>query len=164
MIEFNGKLSDECFKFSFRKRNIASGLMILILNSALFLSVFTLAIIFKNWQYAIPLLGMLILITIGAFVVPYKRVEVLNFSKTIIVENDAIFFTVFGGKSDLDKRSIDKVKKVVDYGKWYIIYFKRGDDTSSLVCEKNLIIKGTLQEFEEIFRTKLLKKQDFNIT
>lgn len=52
---------------------------------------------------------------------------------------------------------ISSIKKIYDYGDWYYIRFKF-DPSNYLVCQKDLIVKGTIGEFEKIFKDKIIKK------
>ena len=53
---------------------------------------------------------------------------------------------------------ICKVKKVVDYGAYYFIYMRRLDPNNGIVCQKDLLTEGTIEEFEELFKDKIIRK------
>ena len=57
-----------------------------------------------------------------------------------------------------DSRFISAVNKVYDYGDFYFISFVFGNISEKYVCQKNLLSKGTLDQFEKIFEPKLVKK------
>ena len=42
---------------------------------------------------------------------------------------------------------------------YYIIY---GDMDNSIVCQKNLLVEGSIEEFEELFRGKIIKDKKVN--
>ena len=51
---------------------------------------------------------------------------------------------------------LEKVKKVIDEGDCYqIIYVEY---SNAIICQKDLLVQGTLEEFEEIFKDKLVSK------
>lgn len=58
----------------------------------------------------------------------------------------------------LGTKSIDSVKRVLDVGEWYYIFFKTGDTTHSWVCQKDLLTKGTIEDFEKMFDGKIVRK------
>lgn len=75
----------------------------------------------------------------------------------IITEKDLSLELRSNGKEVWRTRKISKVKKVLDCGEVYYIIFKFGDITNSWICQKNNIINGTIEEFESLFQTKLVK-------
>lgn len=75
----------------------------------------------------------------------------------IITEKDLSLELRSNGKEVWRIRKISKVKKVLDCGEVYYIIFKFGDITNSWICQKNNIINGTIEEFEALFQTKLVK-------
>ena len=50
---------------------------------------------------------------------------------------------------------ISNVKKVKDLGDFYYVYFGTYDTLTRFVCQKDLLTKGTLEEFEEMFAEKM---------
>ena len=64
---------------------------------------------------------------------------------------DCMIYTIHGEESekvDIAYR-LDYVHSVIDYGSYY--YLKHFPVPSKIVCQKNLLIEGTLEEFEAIF-------------
>jgi len=54
---------------------------------------------------------------------------------------------------------VEKVRKVIDFGYWYIIVFGRtGTIGNGWPCQKNLIEVGTLEDFEKIFEGKIKRR------
>ncbi len=52
--------------------------------------------------------------------------------------------------------STGEVKKLVDYGKYYYILY--GGVNRAIICQKDLLVEGTLEEFENIFAGKIVRK------
>ena len=50
--------------------------------------------------------------------------------------------------------SIAEVVKVLDKGEWYHIYVTGKD--GRFICQKDLLINGTLEEFENIFKDYII--------
>ena len=77
---------------------------------------------------------------------------------------DDIFYTVEIAKDvltaylnqDSITREFQDVKNVIDKGDFYIInfYFPH----TQMLCQKDLIIQGTIEEFEKIFEDYLVRK------
>lgn|GEM_PF-2504130 len=63
-------------------------------------------------------------------------------------------------------KTISDVRKVIDYGEWYEIVFygrKNGyyaDEKNLLycICQKDLIVTGTIEDFEKLFEGKIIRK------
>lgn len=49
------------------------------------------------------------------------------------------------------------VKKVVDMGDWYKFYFFFPHKSDIFICEKKSLVEGTLEEFEKLFKDRLVK-------
>ena len=56
-------------------------------------------------------------------------------------------------------RYYDDVKKVIDCGEWYHIVFYFPHKNVYFICQKDLIKEGTIEEFEEIFKDKIVRKK-----
>ena len=56
-----------------------------------------------------------------------------------------------------ETRSINDVKKVIDHGEYYELCFSFGKLSDKFICQKNLITKGTIQEFETLFSGKITR-------
>lgn len=50
---------------------------------------------------------------------------------------------------------MDDVIDVLDMGDWYHIRYKDFEHPGAYICQKNLIVKGTLEEFENLFGDKI---------
>ena len=50
--------------------------------------------------------------------------------------------------------SIERIVQVVDMGSWYRLIFDFKIN-NLFICQKDLLVEGTLEEFEEIFKDKL---------
>ena len=59
-----------------------------------------------------------------------------------------------------ETKNLDDIKKVVDMGDFYKIYFYFPHKSNLFVCQKDLIIKGTIEEFEELFSAKIMRKKN----
>lgn len=51
-----------------------------------------------------------------------------------------------------------QVKKVIDYGRYYYLFLYKFDPSKGIVCQKSLLINGTIEEFEELFEGKIVRR------
>lgn len=98
----------------------------------------------------IPLIVAILLIA-SSFLTRGKSVIDETFPNKI-----AIYKNIVIKKSKRGEQSfmIEKVKKVVDYGDYYQIYFGQLFN-NAWVCQKDLLTAGSLQEFRSVFRNKM---------
>ena len=66
---------------------------------------------------------------------------------------------ILEGENIYQKKSINTVKKVIDFGDWYHIVFKFPAKSIYCVCQKNLLEEGTIEEFEAVFEGKIVRKK-----
>ena len=59
-------------------------------------------------------------------------------------------------KYDKTACSLSKVKKVIDWGDVYEIVFHLPRVYPFCVCQKDLLCQGTLEEFQTIFKEKII--------
>ena len=71
--------------------------------------------------------------------------------------SDGVLSAEIGKRCDV--RNINDIKKIVDYGDWYKIYFYFPHKSNAFICQKDLIMQGTIEEFEEMFAGYIVKKQ-----
>ena len=55
---------------------------------------------------------------------------------------------------------VENVRKVVDHGTFYELYLNTGLNRGFYICEKALLKRGTLDDFEEIFKGKIVRKEE----
>ena len=160
MIEFSGIISESC---NIDRRNKVNKKIILPIMLC-FIGLVVITVILgllhnKDFMYA-----LISTIFIGIVAVPLalllskKRHEKLKkptIDTKITIEEGKIFFhNLICDRT----KPISKVRKVLDMGEWYYVIFKYGDISNSWICQKNLLTKGTLEEFEKLFEEKVVRK------
>ena len=157
MIVFSGVVSDEIQRKTMKRRHqsffrlyaISSG-VIIIINGILW---------FLFWRESIQewiilsgaLLAVVILLGLWN---PRKKLPFRwEYNITIDSENIVVESPIW--PKPLQK-PMKKIKKVLDAGDcYYIIY---GDISNCIVCQKNLIQEGTIEEFETLFQGKIVRQ------
>lgn len=158
MIVFSGVVSDEIQAKTMKMRHqsffrlyaISSG-VIIIINGILW---------FLFWRESIQewiilsgaLLAVVILLGLWN---PRKKLPFRwEYNITIDSENIVVESPIW--PKPLQK-PMKKIKKVLDAGDcYYIIY---GDISNCIVCQKNLIKEGTIEEFETLFPEKIVRQK-----
>ena len=150
MIVFEGEVTDKDCLLFLKKRQILMFISIYIVSICITCPIIILLaiVIDKILYYFIifPVLVvflMLIRIKIGA---PVK------------VTVSADYVCAYGKTKEATSRvPFDSVLEVIDMGAWYKFKYNLTINVFT-VCQKDLIVEGTLEEFEELFADKLVRK------
>ena len=54
---------------------------------------------------------------------------------------------------------MEGIKGVHDFGEYYVLIFRDSGNFSQIICEKDLLTHGTIEQFEELFDGKIVRKQ-----
>ena len=84
-----------------------------------------------------------------------KRTMDLMIPFEISINNEII---ISQGNNFKCSQKISDIKKIVDYGPYYFIYFKWPKKSYRFLCQKNLIKEGTLLDFEKKLHDYLITK------
>lgn len=149
MIRFEGRITGAAEK-QFWKH---SGTVGVRLYAFAFLLVLTPIIIHgirvQNWVLAGTCLGALALIPLLPLLPKDKDLT----PKRIVIEDGEITAT---SNRQSETKSIRDVKTVYDYGEFYMLIFPFGKVSSSFICQKDLLTQGTLKDFEDLFKGKIV--------
>ncbi|MFQ6749888.1 MAG: hypothetical protein ACLRFR_03525 [Clostridia bacterium] len=159
MISFEGKLSEKCLENSLYKKHKVGGYICLIVGIvSLLMTVLT---VFISSEYVIEfaiMSAILFILTIVFFIKPNPKMLSNYYFLPIKINIDkekSIISQVIQGKSVNYK--LEYVKQVIDMGEWYNIAFKY-DSSAMITCQKNLIVEGTIEDFEKLFADKIIRK------
>lgn len=155
MIEFNGYLSGKALeKFQENARKLGQNLFIVSLLLLLPVIIY-IAKIFREWMI-IGIYCLLIIIFPVLLRLPNRKKADLGITpKRIYTDGEHI---VCIADKYTESRLVDEVSKVLDYGEFYILVFPFGRVSEKFVCQKNLLTKGSIEEFEALFEGKIVHK------
>lgn len=155
MIIFDGYLTGESKKHFINKTlNSQSKLTVILL---LFTVPIFMFLSIKTGTFIEAMVALFSLIVISPFILKLctskKRRQLITIKKVTV--NDG----KIGAISDDStiSNNINRVKEVRDYGEYYDIVFPSVYFASVYICQKNLLSKGTLEEFETIFSKKIVR-------
>ena len=69
------------------------------------------------------------------------------------------FFVPIVLKNNIESKKIADIKLIYEYKEFYYIVFQYGEKSHNFICQKSLISRGTLSEFEEKFNDKIIKRR-----
>lgn len=167
MIEFKGQLSDECKKYLIDS-SWKIGLFVVIAVCIPFIILTIVLSIKSDWIYLLIFIPIALFIYFASLKPGTKAYRNL-YGKNgklfdgkilwhVIIEGDEIFVE---GIQRSETKYLNDIKKVVDMGDWYKIYFYFPHKSNIVICQKDLIVQGTIQEFESLFQGKIIKS-DFS--
>lgn len=155
MIVFSGVVSDEIQAKTMKRRNTYSFCLSCTVVSAVIVLDGILFIVFVGDMIGWLILSATLIVAV-LLQLFFARMELpfrWEYNITIDSENIVVESPIW--PKPLQK-PMKKIKKVLDVGDcYYIIY---GDISNCIVCQKNLIQEGTIEEFETLFQGKIVRQ------
>lgn len=153
MLEFNGKVSSKCKEYILKRERRAAFIATTI-TSSIFLIPVLIATFLWDWIAIIAVIPLILLVSFS-FIRPSQKDCKRIIPKRIIIDSDTL---TSEGDAFSYTRPISEVKKVVDMGEWYHIFFNYHYRNQRFVCQKDLIVQGSISDFEKLFANKLKKE------
>ncbi len=154
MIVFEGLITGLAEK-QFWKEYRKNALIVLGIGTIILFPVFLIATLYvKSWL--IPLifvLGMLFAIIV-MFLPKTKNEKVKMLPSKIYIRDECI---VSVSKDYTDTKSTTDIKEIRDYGDFYVVLFPFGKLSHHFICQKSLITKGSVDDFEKTFEDVIIK-------
>lgn len=153
MIKFKGDMSEKCKK-QMLSRNQKSIVLVFSIISLIISIPFIILSITSHWIYIVCIPGLVL----GVMLIsrsPSKKDQNLIIPSEVIIKGEKII-----SKSDKFEhvRLISDVKQVIDEKEWYRLVFYYSSRNQYFICEKKLLVEGTIEEFEALFKNKLIRK------
>lgn len=152
MIEFNGYISGAAEKRFFKKsRDLGQNLM--LASVLIFLpTVIQSGIRMRSWLLIGLYCSLFVIIPLLARIPKSQTEKKAILPKRIFTEGESI---VCIAEKYAETRLISDAKLVRDFGEFYEIVFPFGKISDKFICQKSLLIKGSLEEFESLFEGKI---------
>lgn len=154
MVEFNGYISGKSEKYYWNKSRRIVQICFLLAALVLLPMMVILSLNFKSWWILIAhCLLYFIGVPVLTIIIPIGKKQRFDFTpKRIFTNGDYI---VCEGNKYKESRLIYDVRKVIDHGEFYELLFPFGKKSEKFICQKELLSKGTLEEFEALFIGKI---------
>ena len=155
MIEFKGELSGASLKFLI-KRQIEGQAIASLITTGLFSVPIIFASIYLHLLALVVFVPHIVMV-IGSLIPPGKKARSAFVPNRIFIDKTEM--TVVHQCDKMERfHMMSSVKKIVDYGEWYHFVFFYSDRDDYFVCQKSLLTKGSLEEFEAMFEGKIIRK------
>lgn len=162
MIEFKGNLSKECMQFivEYTWKRVA---LIMISLCIPFVIIAIIMGIIKDFIFLLILIPVALIVFLSCLK-PGTKIYRKVFGKNgknyddvtwhIVIKENKIFAEGIGR---YEVKYLKDIKKIVDMGNWYKLYFYFPHKSDLFVCQKSLLVQGTLTEFETLFKDKIIR-------
>ena len=157
MIEFNGYISGNAEKYFWEKSRKMVQKIFMVSMLLLFPIIIYAAV--KTSMYGI-ITGYVILIVLVQLCtyIPKGQKEKKSLTPKLIYTEDEYIVCVADQYEEF--KAICDVETVIDYGEFYALQFPIGNVSDKFICQKELLSAGSLEEFENIFDGKIVRKQN----
>ena len=154
MIEFSGELTGKTKEYLLKKQ-VAMQTKVAIIIGVLFGAPTILASIFVS-VYALIFFAPLAIVLVFSIKKPSEKDQKAFMPKRIYIDLNEE--TIVNECEEMERfHMISDVKEVIDYGEWYHIFFVYESRDLYFVCQKDLLTKGTIEEFKALFEGKITK-------
>lgn len=159
MIIFSGELSEESKRYVL-KQNALLGLLVSSIPAFIAtVIILTIAIICNLWiilLFLIIFALFVVLVTLAPYVQRKRTLNLIVPSK-IVINNEGRYIKIYFRNTAIVEKKLSKIGKVIDEGKYYNIRLKF-PKIDGFLCQKDLLVEGTIEEFEELFQGKIIRK------
>lgn len=164
IIEFFGTLSEQCQKDVTRRGKRLFAITFTVVTLLFGVVPTIICYIQNDYEYFYEFFGLTVLCLIMT-VIYWLPINIIRkppqgVSTEFLIRIEDSFITR-SGYNGVQKKSLKKVKKVIDVGEWYYVIFRLGDISNAFVCQKDLIKEGTLEQFEALFEGKIVRKYKY---
>lgn len=120
MITFIGELSTENKIFISKLKAVKSGIVFSICSFIFSILLIVYGVFSKNWYYSLMFIFILFLLSISFFLIPKNRIVKITNMIEITINKDKINYKALTiGQNYFKSKSINKVKKIIDFEKFY---------------------------------------------
>lgn len=163
MVEFFGKIDNNIQAKTITKRGRflgVLGIIVLLVIMIPYLIVWFVDDGSTNYELIITTISFGLAVILGLIIcIPTSRRDLRFVWDYYIKFEDGIITQISNHQNGVTQHyKMSKVKKVVDYGRYYYIFLYRLDPSKGIVCQKDLLINGTIEEFEKLFEGKIIRK------
>lgn len=153
MVEFRGEIYGNAKDFFMKKVVEKLQFIYLVAFTCIaplaLLFMYKIGVLWLFWIYPLCVAVLFFIVRIA-----FKKGNKDILIKRVYVEGKHIFSVSSNGEY---KFKIESVKKIIDYGEFYFVAFSKFLIVEDIVCQKNLLTKGTLEEFEALFEDKIVR-------
>ena len=153
MIKFSGEISHKCRKFLINRIKTMTFIASSI-SSIIFIIPFIFMTMYINIIFILFII-IFFLFPLLSFLPPSEK-TINKITPSSISINDNLLISK--GSNFYYETDISWVTKILDYEDWYYIKFNFLYKNQTYICQKNLLIEGSIEDFENLFKGKIVRK------
>lgn len=152
MFEFCGEITGACKDEALKEEQLAGFLASVLV--AIPFTIITVLLTFRvNWAFSFFIVFVILFVALASKR-PSPKSYTLILPSKVIIEDGLI--SAENSKFHIC-RKIDDIKWIIDRGDWYQIKFYFPHNNSRFRCQKNLLSKGSIDDFERMFEGKVVR-------
>ena len=155
MIKFEGQISGQSLTYilnQHRRRNFISASIVAAVISV----VIVVVAVLYGMVFLIGLAFPIIFVAISIVAKPSKNTYSLISPQRVYIEGDTL---VTENENFSFSRTLDQVETVIDFGEGYYVKFAPAFKCPHFVCQKSLLVSGSVEEFEKLFVGKMVRER-----
>lgn len=161
MIVFKGEHSKECTKYIRKlhhKVKIFQGIFFIIFCEG-FVGYYCISLLPQYWYQVLFFLFWVFGVMNYFLLRPPTKKEYGNIMPTSVsILDDGTI--VSKGQKFKYEIGVENVTEVVDHGTFYELHLNKVQNRGFYICEKALLKRGTIDDFEKIFKGKIVRKEE----
>jgi len=156
MVEFTGQLTGRAEKCFIRKSR-RTGLSFVGFGCVLTVPfvVFISKAVFHDDLFMYMMIPALCMLPLLCLIPKSKKEHLAMLPKRIYLNKNHV---VCVADRYSESKLIQDVAKVIDHGEFYELRFPFGKLSEKFICQKKLLSKGSIEEFERLFAGKIVKR------
>lgn len=154
MIEFKGELSEKNQKIMSNKIQRQPSITGGCVSSLILAVIVTVLMAEVDVIFAIGYIPCGFVIVVSFLPVPKKNWHLVC-PQSVVIDDEGITST---GIKFSDYRLLSQIKRIDDCGDYYKFWFEFPHQSPYFLCQKDLIVQGSNEEFEEMFADKIVRK------
>lgn len=152
MVEFNGYITGVAEKHFNKKTRVIGRLLLLVSMLLVCIPLIICCVNIQNWLIVKICCFGFAVVTLITYIPKSEKKQKMFIPRKIFIQDDCI--TCIADKYT-ETKFIKDVKKVNDYGEFYELIFPFGQISEKFICQKSLLSKGSLSDFESLFEGKI---------
>ena len=109
--------------------------------------------VYMHWIFCLAFIPLVLLVVLS--LIPYKDDKKFLFPLKILIYDGLV---INEGKDFKSTRKVSHSSKIIDFEDCYYFHFCFPHKDCRFLCQKDLITEGTIEEFENLFKDKIIKK------